>query len=54
MASTGRGRVSEGFVSLRLPAKLKVELEKLAEKDRRTLSDYLRLALEEHVARKRK
>lgn len=46
--------MQEGFVGFRLPVKLKAALEKLAEKDRRPLSDYIRLALEDHVARKRK
>lgn len=54
LTPTGRERVNQGFIGFRIPAKLKASLEKLAEKDRRPLSDYIRLVLEDHVARKRK
>jgi predicted DNA-binding protein len=51
---TGRERVNEGFVGLRLPADLKEKLEKLAAKVDRPLSYYIRQVLEKHVAQKRK
>ena len=37
--------------TLRLPEELREELQRLADKDRRKLSDYIRIALEEHVQR---
>ena len=40
-------------LSFRLPPELKSELQKLARADRRELSVYVRLALEDHVAAKK-
>jgi predicted transcriptional regulator len=40
-------------LSFRMPAELKSELQKLATADRRELSVYVRLALEDHVAAKK-
>jgi predicted transcriptional regulator len=36
-------------VNVRLTSELRDELQRLAEANRRTLSDYIRLLLEEHV-----
>jgi predicted transcriptional regulator len=41
-------------LSYRVPRKLKQELQTLANADRRNLSDFIRLALEEVVEAKRK
>lgn len=40
-------------LTLRLPDKLKEDLQNLADNDRRKLSDYIRIALEEHVESKK-
>lgn len=40
-------------LSFRIPPELKAELQKLAIADRRELSVYVRLALEDHVAAKK-
>jgi predicted transcriptional regulator len=40
-------------LSFRMPPELKAELQKLASADRRELSVYVRLALEDHVAAKK-
>jgi predicted transcriptional regulator len=40
-------------LSFRMPSELKSELQKLAAADRRELSVYVRLALEDHVAAKK-
>lgn len=39
-------------LSIRITPELKEALEKLADEDRRALSSYVQLALEEHVARR--
>ena len=39
---------------IRLTVELRNSLEGLAEKDRRTLSDYVRIVLGDHVKRKKK
>lgn len=49
-----REKSLEAFVGFRIPAKLKADLEKLAEKQDRPLSYVIREALEAHVARARK
>ena len=36
-------------ITIRIPSKLRKNLEALAEKDRRKLSEYLYLVLEDHV-----
>jgi predicted DNA-binding protein len=36
-------------LELRVPSRLKKALEVLAERDRRKISDYVRVALEDHV-----
>ena len=41
-------------ISYRIRPSLKAELERLAEADKRTLSQYIELALEAHVEAKRK
>ena len=41
-------------LSIRITPELKEALEKLAAPDRRPLSNYLQLALEEHVARQQR
>jgi len=46
----GRVRVT----TYRIPAKLKEELQKLADADKRRLSQYLRVVLEEHVEHAKK
>jgi predicted transcriptional regulator len=40
-------------LSFKIPKALKAELQKLADADRRKLSPYLVIALEEHVAAKK-
>ena len=40
-------------LSFRVSLELKDELKKLADADRRELADYVRLALEDHVATKK-
>lgn len=40
-------------LSFKIPATLKAELQKLAEADRRKLSPYIQIVLEEHVAAKK-
>lgn len=42
------------FIGTKCEASLKKDLEKLAKEDRRTLSDYVRLVLEKHVADKKR
>ena len=42
------------FLTLRVSPKLLKTLKALAENDRRSLSDYVRLALEDHIARELK
>jgi predicted transcriptional regulator len=37
-------------LSFRVPAELKADLRKLADADRRSLGQYVQIALEEHVA----
>ena len=36
-------------MAMRINAEIREKLEKLAEKDRRTLSDYCRIVLEKHI-----
>ena len=47
-------RDSQRPISYRISPSLKAELERLAAADKRTLSQYLELALEAHVEQKRK
>jgi predicted DNA-binding protein len=54
LTPTGKEKSLDVILTVRMPAKLKASLEKLAEKDRRDLSDYLRIVLEDHIARKRR
>ena len=42
------------FIALRVSPSLKKSLEVLAEADRRSLSDYLRIVLEVHISHKDK
>jgi len=37
------------FLHIRIPAELKEELQELATIDRRSLSDYVRIVLEDHI-----
>jgi hypothetical protein len=53
MAPTGRERALDTRLEIRISSAVKAELEKEAAKDRRPLSDYIRLALEDHIAAKR-
>ena len=54
MAPTGRNRVYETHIMVRLTGELKDALQRLADKDRRKLSDYVRVALEDHAEREKK
>lgn len=54
MKKKGRSLRYDASLILRLGAELRREVEALARRDRRLLSDYVRLALEEHVARLKK
>jgi hypothetical protein len=40
-------------ISYRIPESLKIELQKLADADRRKLGPYIQIILEEHVAAKK-
>ena len=50
----GNGKEKTSRVSVRVTDSLKRDLERLAAESRRLVADYVRLALEQHVARKRK
>jgi predicted DNA-binding protein len=55
MSPTGGPKVLHSSIMIRMPADLREALQKLADKDRRPLSDYCRLALEAHIeSQKRK
>jgi len=49
-----KGKGASPFLTVRTPRALLDALERLAASDRRTLSDYVRLVLADHVAAKRK
>ena len=46
--------IKDEFIALRISPSLKKSLEVLAEADRRSLSDYLRIVLEDHISHKGK
>ncbi len=46
--------ISESQVMVRLSKELKKRLQQLANKDYRTLSNYIRMVLEEHAQKRRK
>jgi predicted DNA-binding protein len=52
MKPLSRGKGPAPIRSIRLPEKLTAALEKLAKADHRKFSDYVRLVLEDHVAKK--
>jgi predicted DNA-binding protein len=55
MSPTGGPKVLHSSIMIRMPADLRQALQKLADKDRRPLSDYCRLVLEAHTeSQKRK
>ena len=54
LSPTGRAKAFDTLLQIRISSKLKKALEKAAERDRRDLSEYVRLALEDAVGRKRK
>lgn len=54
MPRLGKGKGASPRINFRLPEALYRELLKLCAEDRRDLSDYLRLVVEDHVAAKRK
>ncbi len=41
-------------IFIRMTPALKEKLQKLADKDKRTLSDYVRVVLEDHIAKQEK
>jgi predicted DNA-binding protein len=41
--------IKDAVVSYRIPAELKVALQKLADADKRKLGPYIQIVLEEHV-----
>ncbi len=51
MTPTGGKKELESLVTIRMSKDLRDRLKKLAVKDRRTLSDYVRLCLEDLVER---
>jgi mRNA-degrading endonuclease RelE of RelBE toxin-antitoxin system len=54
LTPSGSGKALGANLIVRVSPALRKSLEKLAEKDRRGLSDYVRVILEDHVARKRR
>ncbi len=54
MSPTGGRKLLTAPYLLRMAPGLKKALEVLAKADRRGLGDYIRVTLEDHVARKRK
>ena len=40
------------YLHLRIPAEMKEQLQALADSDRRKMSDYIRIILEDHIAKK--
>ncbi len=45
-----RPKKTDGQIGIRVSKALRDALERLAAKDRRSLSDYIRLVLEDHVS----
>lgn len=54
MRKLGKGEGASPRLQMRLPQSLHDALVALAGQDRRSLPDYVRLALEDHVAAKKK
>lgn len=46
-----RNVVKRSMIVVRVPVEMKKELERHADNDRRSISDYVRMALEDHLER---
>jgi hypothetical protein len=51
--ASDRPKVSENLIGVRLPNTLKEEIQRLADEERRPLSNFIRFVLEQEVKRRR-
>ena len=54
MSPTGREKVFDVHIMIRMPSELRKGLQASADKDRRKLADFCRLVLEDHAKRRHK